>query len=93
MVSFGSDDYDEIKNTQNDHFKYGESDDDDEDEDDIVPDTRQIMNIEPSPVFIPDQFDTDHLHRHQRRDESILNMAKGTINSTPVEVNYINKYA
>lgn len=62
-----------------------ESDDDDEEEE-IVPDTRQTL-VEPSPVFSPDQFDTDHLHRHHRRDESVLNNPKGIINSSPIQVN------
>lgn len=44
------------------------------------------MLIEPSPVFLPDQYDTDHLHRqHRSRDDSVLNIPKG-INSSPVQV-------
>lgn len=59
---------------------------DDDDEEEIVPDTRQTL-IEPSPVYLPVQYDTDHFHRHHRRDESILNISNGSINSTPVQVN------
>lgn len=69
-------------------LKNNESDEDDDDEEEeIVPDTRQTL-IEPSPVFLPVQYDTDHLHRHHRRDESVLNNPKDVINSTPVQVNY-----
>lgn len=78
--TFESDDDDEIKNTQRD----GESDDDsDEDEEEILPDTRQTL-IEPSPVFIPHQYDTNRIHMHHRRDESILNVPVGIIDSTSV---------
>lgn len=63
-----------------------DSEDDDDDEEEIIPDTRQTL-IEPSPVYLPIQYDTDHLHRHHRRDESVLNIPNGGINSTPVQVN------
>lgn len=85
LTNFESDDYDETKNTLKDR----ESDDDDEDEEEIIPDTRQTL-VEPSPVFIYDQYHTDHLHRHHRRDESILLIPKDIINSTPVQVNNFN---
>jgi len=62
--------------------------DDDDDEEEIIPDTRQTI-IEPSPVYIPHQYDTDHYHRHHRRDESVLNIPKD-ISSTPVQVNNSN---
>jgi len=63
--------------------------DDDDEEDEIVPDTRQTI-IEPSPVYIPHMYDTDHYHRHHRRDESVLNIPKDIIDSTPVQVNNSN---
>jgi len=65
--------------------------DDDDEEEEIIPDTRQTI-IEPSPVYILHKYDTDHYHRHHRRDESVLNMPKD-INSTPVQVNNSNKLA
>lgn len=80
-----SDDYDETKNVLRD----SESDsNDDEEEEEIIPDTRQTL-IEPSPVFLPVMYDTDHFHRHHRRDESVLNIPKDIINSTPVQVKYL----
>jgi len=81
--------YDEMKNTPKNNEPDDDGDDDEEEE--IVPDTRQTL-IEPSPVFLPVQYDTDHLHRHHRRDESVLNNPKSVINSTPVQVNnFINR--
>lgn len=77
-----SDDYDDETKV----IHRGSESDDDDDEEEIVPDTRQTL-IEPSPVFLRDQYDTDHLHRHHRRDESVLNFPKDIINSTPVQVN------
>lgn len=82
FTNIDSDDYDETKNTLKDR----EIDDDDEDEEEIIPDTRQTL-VEPSPVFIFDQYATDHLHRHHRRDESILSIPNDIIiNSTPFQV-------
>lgn len=77
---FESDDYDDAKN----NLKDSDVDDDDEEEE-IVPDTRQTL-VEPSPVFLPDLYDSDHLHRHHRRDESVLNIRNSVINSSPVQV-------
>jgi hypothetical protein len=57
----------------------------DDDEEEIVPDLR-LPAIEPSPYFLPAMYDTDRLHRHHRRDESTLNILKGVISSTPVQV-------
>lgn len=79
-VEFG--DYGETKNV----LKDSESDDDEEE--DIVPDVMTI--IEPSPVFLPREYDPTHYHRHHRRDESVLNIPKDIINSTPVPVNNFN---
>lgn len=66
-----------------------ENDDDDDDDisddDEIIPDSRKTL-VEPSPVFLPDQYDTDHLHRHYRRDESIKDFQKDSIGSSPVLV-------
>jgi len=77
-------DYDDTKNT----LKDSESDDDEEEEEEIVPDTRQTL-VEPSPVFLPDQYDTDHLHRqHRSRDDFVLKGPKD-IDSTPVQVSYL----
>lgn len=67
-------------------MKDSEDDDEDDDDEEIIPDTRQTL-IEPSPVYLPIQYDTDHFHRHHRRDESVLNVPNGDINSTPVQVN------
>lgn len=58
----------------------------DDDEEEIIPDLR-LPAIEPSPYFLPAMYDTDRLHRHHRRDESTLNIPKGIISSTPVQVN------
>lgn len=66
--------------------------DDEEEEEEIIPDVRQTI-IEPSPVYIPHYYDTDHYHRHHRRDESVLNIPKDIINSTPVQVNNLNIFA
>jgi len=78
------DDYDDTKNVNTQSYN-----DDDEEEEEIIPDTRQLI-IEPSPSYINHQYDTDHYHRHHRRDESVLNIPKDIINSTPVQV--INSY-
>ncbi|XP_050422099.1 dystroglycan 1 [Adelges cooleyi] len=80
------DDDDETKQGVKENDTDDENDDDDNDDDDddeIVPDTRKTL-VEPSPVFLPDQYDTDHLHRHYRRDENVLDAQKSVINSTPV---------
>lgn len=66
--------------------------DDDDEEEEIIPDTRQTI-IEPSPVYIPHIYDSDHYHRHHRRDESVLNIPKDIIDSTPVQVNNSNTLA
>ncbi|VVC32541.1 Hypothetical protein CINCED_3A011068 [Cinara cedri] len=72
---------DDTKNT----IKDNESDDDVDDDEEIIPDTRQTL-VEPSPVFIFDQYATDRLHRHHRRDESILVIPKDImINTEPVQ--------
>ncbi|XP_026809474.1 dystroglycan [Rhopalosiphum maidis] len=73
------DDYDDTKNVNTQSYN-----DDDEEEEEIIPDTRQLI-IEPSPSYINHQYDTDHYHRHHRRDESVLNIPKDIINSTPVQ--------
>lgn len=78
------DDYDDTKYVNTQSYN-----DDDDEEEEIIPDTRQLI-IEPSPSFLNHQYDTDHYHRHHRRDESVLNIPKGIINSTPVQV--INYY-
>lgn len=44
--------------------------------------------IEPSPYYLPIQYNTNHFHRHHRRDESTLNIPIGMISSTPVQVIY-----
>lgn len=86
-ANFESNDYDDANNVQKD----SRSDDVDIDEDineEIVPDKGQTI-IEPSPVFLPDQYDTNHLHRqHRSRDDSLMNIPKD-INSTPVQVSNI----
>lgn len=51
------------------------------------------MPIEPSPVFLPVEYETDRLHRHHRRDESVLNIPKGIIDSTPVQVNNLKSFS
>lgn len=60
----------------------GTSDDDNEE---IIP-NQMLPIIEPSPIYLPHMYDTDHLHRHHRRDESTLNIPKGIISSTPAHV-------
>ncbi|KAE9531612.1 hypothetical protein AGLY_010818 [Aphis glycines] len=73
------DDYDDTKYVNTQSYN-----DDDDEEEEIIPDTRQLI-IEPSPSYLNHQYDTDHYHRHHRRDESVLNIPKGIINSTPVQ--------
>lgn len=78
-------DYNDDSLTKNLNNPPNDNNDEDEEEE-IIPDTRQTI-IEPSPVYIPHQYDTDHYRRHHRRDESVLNIPKDIINSTPVQVN------
>ncbi|XP_050539992.1 dystroglycan 1 [Daktulosphaira vitifoliae] len=82
ITNFEIGDSEEKKNVQDD-INNDEDDDDISDDDEIIPDSRKTL-VEPSPVFLPDQYDTDHLHRHHRRDESVMDFQKDSISPSPV---------